>query len=99
MTILVEMSTSILQALLNMTSDPDAWTDRTKSLATALHKVRALNNSNRWLVELSDEDIRTVHYILQVYTLNRPALRTRFNNWMCRQSHLYSEIYDGEKAA
>lgn len=88
-----ELTPVLLQVLLNMTSAPDCWTDKTRSLAVALHRARHLGASGNWKTELTEQDVKTLHYIVQVYTLDRPSLRTRFNNRMTKHCESYARIH------
>lgn len=88
----VELTSGIMQALLNLTSDPDAWTEKTKSMVRALHRGEVLGATGRWRVELTEQDVETVHYILQVWLLRHPKLRIRQTNIMCHQSKVYDRL-------
>ncbi len=89
----IELTNALLQVLLNMTGgDPDLQQPRIRSLTEALHGVPVTRPSSRWTIEVSDDDIRTIHYVLRVYHLNHPQQQTRFENHMCRQSLLYRQL-------
>lgn len=100
----VELTHAMLQGVLNMTSSPEHWTDRTRALVVAVHKAQWVGVGSRWRVPLTREEVRALHYVLRVYTLRRPSLRVRFDNWLCQRSDLYREtheefINDGRKAS
>lgn len=88
----VELTSKLLEALLNMTGgDVELQQPKIRALVRQLHKAVMLVG-NRWVVELTDEDMRTARYVLGVYTLNRPQLKTRFHNWLTENSEQYRRI-------
>lgn len=88
----IDVTHAVFQALLHMTGgDPDLHTDKKKSLVRAVHAARLIN-SGRWVLPVTDEDIRSIYVHLEGYLLNRPHLRTRLMNVMIKQSPLFAEI-------
>jgi hypothetical protein len=91
----VELTNALFQCLLNMTGgDPELDMEPKRNLSRALHNVH-WNMGGRWVVELTEEDIKTIHVLILGYTLNdkSPAKRTRFHNYMCHQSKVYWRLY------
>lgn len=96
---IVELSDKLLEALLNMTGgDVECQQPRIRSLVRQLHKLVMLPG-NRWKVELTDEDMRTMRYVLAVYTENRKSLRTRFHRYLMTNSEQYRRIEKEENPA
>lgn len=90
----VELTSALLRAALNMTSSPDHYTEKTRRFVTALHKGDFTGSSaNRWKVELDEEGMETLIYILGVYCLNRPQYATRFHNYLAKSSELYQKVH------
>lgn len=83
---------ALFQGLLNMTGgDVELQTGPVRSLVQALHEAK-IGDNNRWMVTLSEQGTQTMAYVLSVYCMNRPHLRNRFNNILCRQSEMYRRI-------
>jgi ABC-type phosphate transport system auxiliary subunit len=95
----VELTNALLQLLLNMTGgDPDLSQPPKRHLERALHEVRFLTG-NRWLIEVTEGDVRTINYMIEVGTLNRRSsqVRTRFHTHMCKQSPTYNRLFYSRK--
>jgi len=89
----VELSTKCFHVLLRMTCNPDSYTDRTRSLVTALHQATPTTSPGRWFVKLTREDIRTAVTFYEGYLLTRPAERMRLLNFLIRESSAFSEEF------
>lgn len=75
-----ELTAKEFQALLFMTRYPDFYTDKTRRLMYALHTSRMSRASNKWLVEMSDEDVETAVFLIEGYCLNQPKDYARLHN-------------------
>lgn len=96
---IVELSNKLFEALLNMTGgDVELQKPKTRSLVRQLHWAVFIPG-NRWKVELTDEDMRTVRYVLKAYTLNRPQLKTRFHRYLLNNSEQYRRIEQEDNPA
>jgi hypothetical protein len=87
-----ELTTGMFELLLNMTGgDVECQQPNTRTLVRRLHGAKYVNSS-RWRVELSDEDMRTIDYIFQVYTLNHRAMGIRFHRYLYHRSERYRQV-------
>lgn len=90
----VELTNGLLQALLNVTGgDPDDLSPRMRHLAIALHDLR-WNMGNRWVVELTEDDIHAVRQAIVAYNegRERPQL-IRHHNYLRKTSETYRRLY------
>lgn len=91
----IELTNALLQCLLNMTGR-EVESDRGPrgSLARTLHGVKFMLG-NRWKVEVTEENIKTIHVLMIDYTKEHrtPAVRTRFHNYLCHQSPTYDRLF------
>lgn len=89
----IEVTHTIMHAVLKMTSDPDAYTEKTKRFVRVLHRAE-LSNSSHWRLVLTEEDMETMVVMLRGFCLNRPKhLTTRFHNYLYHTSELYRRVY------
>ena len=93
----IELTNALFQCLLNMTAG-DKGSHR--HLVHALHTVR-WNMGNRWVIEMTEGDVKTARSLILDYTRNHRtgAMRTRFHNYMCQQSEAYRRLFWSEGAA
>lgn len=82
----IELTSKGLHILLAMTREPDAYTDQTKVLVRLLHSAALNKGSNRWVVRMTAEDIKTAVVLYEGYFLNHPTSRWRQVNQLSRQS-------------
>jgi hypothetical protein len=87
----IELTNKLFEAALYMTSDPDAYTEKTKAFVRKLHKAEMANTS-RWAVKLTEADMETLVFLLGGYCLNRPQLKTRFHNYLWNTTELYHKV-------
>lgn len=90
----VELTNGLLQALLNMTGgDPAEQSPEVRHLSLALHEVR-WNLGNRWVVELTEGDIRAVRELIVQYNEDRqrPQL-IRHHNYLRKVSETYRRLF------
>lgn len=81
-----ELTAKEFQTLLFMTSEPSCYTEKSVSLVKRLHKARLLHTSNKWVVKMTDDDVRTAVTFIEGYCLNHPADRARLHTRLCRTS-------------
>lgn len=88
----IELTNALLQCLLNQTVDTDHGPKR--DLARALHNVTFMLG-NRWKVEVTEEDVKTIHALILEYTKgNRTTMvRTRFHRYLLNQSDIYYRLF------
>jgi hypothetical protein len=98
LTVEIRITNGMLEALLNATGgNPDYQTEKLRSLVQAVHRAR-LGPSQRWVLELTEEDLHTLHFVYSVWFLNHPELETRFSLVLVRQSPVYERLYREAKA-
>jgi DNA gyrase/topoisomerase IV subunit A len=89
-----ELTAKEFQTLLFMTSEPTCYTEKTVSLVKRLHKARLLHTSNKWVVKMTDEDVRTAVVFIEGYCLNRPTDRARLHMRLCRTSERFRAEFE-----
>lgn len=90
----VELTSALLHGLLRMTGgDPDEHTPEVRHLTRALHDVR-WSVASRWIVELTETDVRTAHDLLVEYNeRRRKPQMVRAHNYLTRMSEIYRRLY------